>query len=358
MSNKNEMSYLMSMKVVFSKRAYTALLAETKEKIATETGGIFLGVVQDGIWYVVESIDPGPKSIFRTSYFEYDTDYVKHLSNKINRLYCDRLDVLGLWHRHPGSMDTFSSTDDGTILQFATQNNGITISALVNIDPKFRMTMYVATLESKDSCKPMYEQILYEINEDGIPKEIREITDYREMENQINNFSFTQYNKFNVQNAGAFQHISGQNHQVKSIDFSYILSTYLRKMPRSALIPNINFSNTDEEYELIIEEFLVDECLFCDEMGLSYVCNKKANNAVEFMLGDKNSKYSFEFYMIDFSRKDEFIQTASIIKQVWNALFPPGEIIVEAKKHLCFIFDGRIYLYTGNLLKNAWEARK
>ena len=31
------------MNVIFSDRAYTALLSETKEKIETETGGIFLG---------------------------------------------------------------------------------------------------------------------------------------------------------------------------------------------------------------------------------------------------------------------------------------------------------------------------
>ena len=33
------------MKVVFSDRAYAAVLAETTEKIKTETGGLFLGAV-------------------------------------------------------------------------------------------------------------------------------------------------------------------------------------------------------------------------------------------------------------------------------------------------------------------------
>ena len=60
------------MKVVFSTRAFAALMAETTEKIETETGGLFLGTVENDTWYVIESIDPGPKSIFEVAYFEYD----------------------------------------------------------------------------------------------------------------------------------------------------------------------------------------------------------------------------------------------------------------------------------------------
>ena len=48
------------MKVVFSDRAFAAVMAETTEKIKTETGGLFLGSFEDGVWYVIEAIDPGP----------------------------------------------------------------------------------------------------------------------------------------------------------------------------------------------------------------------------------------------------------------------------------------------------------
>ena len=58
------------MRVVFSNRAYASVLAETTEKIKTETGGLFLGTVQDDTWYVIEAIDPGPNSIFQVAYFE------------------------------------------------------------------------------------------------------------------------------------------------------------------------------------------------------------------------------------------------------------------------------------------------
>ena len=75
------------MNVVFSNRAYVALLSETQEKIKTETGGVFLGYYENETWYIVETIDPGPASIFEVAYFEYDQKYVNHLINKIARLY-------------------------------------------------------------------------------------------------------------------------------------------------------------------------------------------------------------------------------------------------------------------------------
>ena len=93
------------MKVVFTERAYISVLSETAEKIHTETGGIFLGYREGDIWHIVESIDPGPKSVFEVAYFEYDQKYVNHLSQKIARLYNRPLELLGLWHRHPGSFD-------------------------------------------------------------------------------------------------------------------------------------------------------------------------------------------------------------------------------------------------------------
>ena len=97
------------MKVVFSDRAYAAILAETAEKIRTETGGLFLGSVENGTWYVVEAIDPGPKSVFEVAYFEYDRQYTQHLINKIANLYEEKLSLIGLWHRHPGSFDVFGA---------------------------------------------------------------------------------------------------------------------------------------------------------------------------------------------------------------------------------------------------------
>lgn len=154
------------MKVFFSERAFASVLAETTEKIKTETGGLFLGKVQDNSWYIVEAIDPGPKSVFEVAYFEYDKNYTQHLINKIANLYDERLELIGLWHRHPGSFDQFSSTDNGTNAKYASMRKEGAISGLVNIDPDFRFTMYHVA----QPC--MYRKIPYEVGDSFIPDEL------------------------------------------------------------------------------------------------------------------------------------------------------------------------------------------
>ena len=147
------------MKVVISERAIVSILVETKEKISTETGGLFLGRFLDDTFYVVEAIDPGPDSVFEVAYFEYDVHYVNHLINKISRFYEPQLDLIGLWHRHPGSLDVFSGTDDITNKKYAQLNEYGAISGLVNIDPDFRLTIY------KVESPLEYRKIEYEIGE-------------------------------------------------------------------------------------------------------------------------------------------------------------------------------------------------
>ena len=145
-------------KVIFSARAYAALLSEVLDEVQTETGGVLLGYWDDGVWQVVESVDPGPSSRFEVAYFEYDQDYVNHLINKLSRLYEKQLDLIGLWHRHPGSFDRFSATDDETNLKYASLSKHGAVSALVNIDPHFRLTVYQVT------AQPLrYEKIPYEV---------------------------------------------------------------------------------------------------------------------------------------------------------------------------------------------------
>lgn len=153
------------MKAIFSNRAYTAVMAETTEKVETETGGLFLGTVVDDNWYIIEAIDPGPNSIFKVTYFEYDQKYTQHLINKIAKLYNEPLTLIGLWHRHPGSFDIFSNTDDGTNKKFASMRECGAISGLVNIDPEFRFTMY----HVEQPCN--YQKIEYLVGDDLIPAE-------------------------------------------------------------------------------------------------------------------------------------------------------------------------------------------
>jgi integrative and conjugative element protein (TIGR02256 family) len=298
--------------VIFSNRAFTALLAETKEKITTETGGIFLGVMGDDAWYVVEAIDPGPKSIFQAAYFEYDGDYVRHLANKINRLYGDRLDVLGLWHRHPGSMDTFSSTDDGTNLKFAQQNKDMTISALVNVDPNFRLTMYLATLN------PLYyKKIPYLVDDSQIPSEVRNVLSHHDLEKQINaSNSRNERKRFPLP----------AKHDAKKERFFRNLADYLKKADHYTLAKDATLKNSDANCNLIIEDYIVDECLFCEEVGIPSSCDCKENNEIELIVGNEPSETKLSFFMLD-------------------------------EKSLCFVCKGNLYPYKGHLLKNIWEGK-
>ena len=170
------------MRVIFSERAFTSLLAETYEKIKTETGGIFLGYYENGAWYIVETIDPGPKSIFEVAYFEYDEKYVNHLINKIARIYKKNLSVVGLWHRHPGSFDVFSNTDDGTNLKYAKLAPQGAISALVNIDPNFRLTCYHVSVPLN------YRSIPFEVNNALFPEGVLNLHSIESYIGFINNY--------------------------------------------------------------------------------------------------------------------------------------------------------------------------
>lgn len=158
--------------VVIADRAYNAMIRESFARHPVETGGILLGYILDnGIWVVMEMIPPGINGIFRTAYFEYDRDFVNYLGTCVANQYRKPLQVLGLWHRHPGSMDRFSPTDDGTNAEFASKNPYGVISGLVNIDPAFRLTMY--HLDHDDCRNPhniAYSTVDVEVGDDLIPE--------------------------------------------------------------------------------------------------------------------------------------------------------------------------------------------
>ena len=128
--------------VFLSSQALSDILHETAEHFETETGGILLGALEGDRWYVAEVLDPGPGAILTHSYFEYNHEYLTHLANKVARRYKTPLRLLGLWHRHPGSLDRFSGTDDRTNTLYVQRCGGPVISGLVNLDSDFRLTFY------------------------------------------------------------------------------------------------------------------------------------------------------------------------------------------------------------------------
>ncbi len=152
--------------VIFSDKAYNAIIDETFRKDPIETGGILLGhVLDNGLWVVMEVIPPGIDSVHQYAYFEYDEKFVNYLAESVATKYENKLELLGLWHRHPGSMDIFSGTDDGTNRIFAGLRSCGAISGLVNVDPNFRLTM-------RHVSNPLhYEIVDVEVGDDLIPED-------------------------------------------------------------------------------------------------------------------------------------------------------------------------------------------
>ena len=173
-------------KVILSQKTYLSMLTEVYERIETETGGIFLGHREGDIWYVLESIEPGPQSIFKKTYFEYDNAYVNYRANKVSRLYKCSVELLGLWHRHPSLMKTFSSTDDGTNKTYSDMLGGA-ISGIVTLGNGFEITMYYVPPNVQ------YEKIEWIVDDKQIPSDYLKYYDTEYYEHLINETAEKQY---------------------------------------------------------------------------------------------------------------------------------------------------------------------
>lgn len=268
------------MKVIFSKRAMTALLVETREKITTETGGVFLGKYLDGIWYVVETIDPGPGAVFKTAYFEYDQDYINHLINKISRLYSQQLDLVGLWHRHPGSMDSFSMTDDETNSKYAELSSNGAISGLVNIDPLFRLTMYHVSL-------PLYyEKIEWIVDDKLIPAQIHDLKEIELLAAQIGTASKR------CRRADKFSNIFINQKKYKVMDS---IHNYLKRRTISdVIVKDAKKFDGDIPVELLLEK-LESDFNFMERMGIDYTVRIGEDGLLNLVIKEENDSILLAF---------------------------------------------------------------
>lgn len=290
------------MKVVFSDRAFAAIMAETTEKIKTETGGLFLGSFEDGIWYVIEAIDPGPKSIFEVAYFEYDQQYTQHLINKIANLYDKKLTLIGLWHRHPGSFDQFSSTDDGTNSKYARMRKEGAISALVNIDPKFRLTMY----HVDQPCR--YSVIEYDVGNHLIPDEMLRYKSPEKFANLMAGIISDEYKDFHP-----------------SVSLNGFLKTVLPYMKRIKI--NEVFTEVKDRNiatERILDELVEDSAFLADDQGIEY----------------------------SISQVDQFIclsqDAIDVSVKLYFRYISENDIVV-------FFYNNECYLYENNAFRRAFE---
>lgn len=290
------------MKVVFSDRAFAAIMAETTEKIKTETGGLFLGSFEDGIWYVIEAIDPGPKSIFEVAYFEYDQQYTQHLINKIANLYDKRLTLIGLWHRHPGSFDQFSSTDDGTNSKYARMRKEGAISALVNIDPEFRLTMY----HVDQPCR--YSVIEYDVGNHLIPDEMLRYKSPEKFANLMAGIISDEYKDFHP-----------------SVSLNGFLKTvlpYMKHIKINEVFTEVKDRNIATER--ILDELVEDSAFLADDQGIEY----------------------------SISQVDQFIclsqDAIDVSVKLYFRYIAKNDIVV-------FSYNNECYLYENNAFRRAFE---
>ena len=290
------------MKVVFSDRAFAAIMAETTEKIKTETGGLFLGSFEDGIWYVIEAIDPGPKSIFEVAYFEYDQQYTQHLINKIANLYDKRLTLIGLWHRHPGSFDQFSSTDDGTNSKYARMRKEGAISALVNIDPEFRLTMY----HVDQPCR--YSVIEYDVGNHLIPDEMLRYKSPEKFANLMAGIISDEYKDFHP--------------SVSLNGFLKSVLPYMKHIKINEVFTEVKDRNIATER--ILDELVEDSAFLADDQGIEY----------------------------SISQVDQFIclsqDAIDVSVKLYFRYIAENDIVV-------FSYNNECYLYENNAFRRAFE---
>lgn len=283
--------------VVLSERAFISLLVETQEKILTETGGVFLGYRSGDIWYVIESIDPGPESIFQSAYFEYDQGYVNHLINKVSRIYKTQLDLIGLWHRHPGSFDRFSGTDDITNTSYAEMDGDGAISALVNIDPNFRLTMYEVKLPLT------YTRIPVVIGDSLIPKHLLSLKDptylQRLMDNKLGKKGLKRFSLLQPKTEKLIKD-NDEEKRIKVLTYSF--SASLKDLLESGIILSDIDCNNHIPIEEGIEDLLIalePDMTFLGRMDIQCEMNIKDERYLAVDLDIEGEKLQILFFVND-----------------------------------------------------------
>lgn len=157
----------METKVYFSNRAFSSVIAETMEHSKTETGGVFLGKKVNDTWYVLETVNSGPKAHHSKTYFEYDRDYINYVANKLSRLYRNEIDLIGIWHQHVNDSYSFSGIDDETNEQFANLSSSGILVGLISRKPSIKLRVFHKYVG--EECQKMN----YEIGDSFIPIGIR-----------------------------------------------------------------------------------------------------------------------------------------------------------------------------------------
>ena len=75
--------------ILLSDKAFAKIVSETLSYGENETGGVLIGYISNGIWYVTDVIDAGLKqdTTHTVTYFVYDENYVNHRIQREGMIY-------------------------------------------------------------------------------------------------------------------------------------------------------------------------------------------------------------------------------------------------------------------------------
>jgi hypothetical protein len=139
-------------------------------------------------------------------------------------------------------------------------------------------------------------------------------------------------------------------------DFRKKLEKSLKKSDRFVITDGESLKNSEDEYNTLIEDYLVDECLFCDEANIPYVSDCTEHMDVKFVVGDEVTGVKFSFYIVDFTVTDASAAKKTIFERIAAPFCSSSDAEVPEGKHPCFVYNGDLFLYKGNLLKTVWEG--
>jgi hypothetical protein len=214
------------------------------------------------------------------------------------------LTLIGLWHRHPGSFDEFSSTDNGTNSDYAKLSPDGAISILVNIDPKFRITPYHVAWPLR------YTKITYKVDDDLIPEHLLQLKKAEQSLEYINGYADRSY--------------TGKSVSEKSkIDFLRLLDGIKTKFQRVVLSKeDYVLEEAEKNKDFLIDSLLDDITYFSETRGLAL--NVEQNKGI-LSLSHKGTN---------------------------NTITKVHFIYVAHKKQIVFSHGDVCYLYTPGLFAN------
>ncbi|MCB0209618.1 MAG: Mov34/MPN/PAD-1 family protein [Anaerolineae bacterium] len=106
--------------VIYSERALAVIQSETAGRFASsgeETGGILVGRRLDGQRIlVVAASGPGPQATHRAHMFSPDVAFANRKLDELRDTY-PGTDYLGVWHKHPATLDHPSRGDEAQIVE-------------------------------------------------------------------------------------------------------------------------------------------------------------------------------------------------------------------------------------------------